>query len=522
MKKARKPNCPAGYELEYSEKHNVWRFRKRFRYKDQYGNSKQKRTKWHETTEACDQEADETINRYKSGLVVDEDLTIATALKLWINQLEKEIKVADQSSQKDTTSKNTSLTTKPLLTTYTPNDILSIKIYDLQGVHFKRWLTYINSSTEDHDDLSGKSVKRYRDNLNNFNNYLETNGFISEQKAIEIETALKRVKVKPDSYGAKQIYVPTIQDLRKITKNLESKWSLFADFNVFYKYTLIQFLFYTGLETGELISLRWDDVAWGKGESGETIIYIMNSINEKENKDNVYKRIEASNLMPKNEYRTREISVWSIYEQLLQDYYRQYHYHYQVSYEEMRFCFVFPQIKDPHKFLPHKTIYNWVVDMCKEAGLPKTNVLAFRHSCAYYLCYERGMSYEEAHDYFGHSDSEMLRKVYAKFNQTEKRKRVNRSTAISELIKKKDGDKDQIYDPSLLKMIPGDYQDEAIFKARYRREWAQIQKKLMNIPFDRENVYYVDQNNSDVVKKILEDHQESIQGLTFIYEQDDD
>ena len=53
------------------------------------------------------------------------------------------------------------------------------------------------------------------------------------------------------------------------------------------------------------------------------------------------------------------------------------------------------------------------------------DVQMFRHGCAVFLIRDMGLSYDAVHAYFGHSNSEMLRKVYGTLNVSEKQQRAN-------------------------------------------------------------------------------------------------
>ena len=47
MRKPVKPNRPKGYEEpKFNEKTGVWLFQKKYRFKDQFGKTKQSRTPW--------------------------------------------------------------------------------------------------------------------------------------------------------------------------------------------------------------------------------------------------------------------------------------------------------------------------------------------------------------------------------------------------------------------------------------------------------------------------------------------
>ena len=148
--------------------------------------------------------------------------------------------------------------------------------------------------------------------------------------------------------------------------------------------------------------------------------------------------IASNNLEAKNKHSIRNITMWAYYRELFMDYKHSYRYWYGYqSYEDMEDQFVFPNItskNDKKEYQSQKNVLRELNRVAEAIGIPKTDVQMFRHACAYFLAYERGYPIENTHDFFGHSDSSMIREVYAPFSAEERRKKqtVSHHTLITE------------------------------------------------------------------------------------------
>ena len=174
--------------------------------------------------------------------------------------------------------------------------------------------------------------------------------------------------------------------------------------------------------------------------SGTGVIYVVNAINHKESRENVMRRLKANNLALKNSNSEREITIWAYYKQILVDYKYAYKYEFNVSEKKMDNMFVFPNInaRDPKEKVGYQRQANALRELDKvteKLEMKKLDCQMFRHGCAHFLCDVKHISAEEAHDYFGHQDSEMIREVYAKANARQRRHRVD--AALKDLITEK-------------------------------------------------------------------------------------
>ena len=109
----------------------------------------------------------------------------------------------------------------------------------------------------------------------------------------------------------------------------------------------------------------------------------------------------------------------------------------------------------------------------------------FRHATAYLLAYEKGLSAEDTHDYFGHQDSDMINEVYAKLNAEEKMHKVNRK--LIDIISEEPSDYVSNKNKSVLEqMKDGEELNKHIRKESNQRELEQINRAISK----GQEVYY--------------------------------
>ena len=128
-------------------------------------------------------------------------------------------------------------------------------------------------------------------------------------------------------------------------------------------------------------------------------------------------------------------------------------------------------------------ILNELKKVVAELNLPKTDLQMFRHSCATFLILPppNGLGYteERVKDYFGHQDTDMLNKVYARLSVIQKADRMR--TTFSEIYKPSDVDErteEERMKEELLKRISGDNKKQQWF-ARKCRIHSQIRNALL-------------------------------------------
>ena len=503
-------NKPARYKFEWVESKKEYRCKKRFRYTDVNGKTHDSDTKWHWTVEECELEAAETIK--KASFQNYKDLrkcTVSEALDEYISKLsakakrEARVKISGDINVFNNASG---------LRVYLSPEMAQKKINALSNKDWGKWMKWINSDI-DHRSLAGATVKKYENAMLKFNRWLNEEGYISDDEWNDNDVTIRRTEIKRKSFGQRNDRnYPEFSDIRAIMKYYKGEnGEKIGEFENFYWYTLFTVLYFTGMRVGELVALQWKNIDFDAGEYGTGIIYVVNSINHKESRENVMARIKARNLELKNRNSEREISMWAYYRGILEDYKKSYRHEFKTTYKQMEEMFVFPNInaRERGERLGYQRQPNILRELNKtteKLGINKLDCQMFRHGCAHYLCDVRMISVSEAHYYFGHKDSEMINEVYAKANARERRHRVD--AALKDLITEKPAkEMTEMYTDINDSPEQRAKQKEAI----YERELAQIKTVIRK----HQKTYIYDRDTEDIITKIQEDHPELATKIEF-------
>ena len=255
-------------------------------------------------------------------------------------------------------------------------------------------------------------------------------------------------------------------------------------FRNFYYYTLFYVLFFGGMRKEELVGLQWKFIDL---REDKRVISIKNAIADIEDEEEALERVRKGKYQTKNLSSIRTIPIFDFYYDLLLDYKESYRHEFDLSKEEIEECFVFPRLKrkgaNPHLFANHDKIYREFIKVQKARNLPKSDIQMLRHSCATFLILPPpdGLGYteEKVKDYFGHTDTEMLMKVYAKLTTMQKSDRMK--DTFSDIFSPNldiDKEKEKKAKEELINRIKGDNQKKQI--ARKKRIFAQIDRCIAN------------------------------------------
>lgn len=503
-----KPQQMPNYSIKYNEKIKEWQLKKKFRYKDLNGKVHRTETKWHLSISDCEREVEEVSNAGgKSNL---RSITIANTLNDYVDKLKLEAN--KKSDYKNSTSITYHKNASALLNNYTPKNIGDIVVAKADVSDFINWIEYINSDTSGHKALSGNRVRSLRSiMLKYIKEFLILNSYIQRDKGLMIAYSIDDYKIKKKKIGARnnrnQI---SFEDLQTIKQYYTDKG--LENFENFYWYCLYIVLFCTGMRVGELLALQWRDIHFSPNDA-ENIIYISNSINEKEKVENVLKRIEKNNREAKNQSSIRAITMWDYYRGLFKDYKISYLNHFEIkNFKEMDNMFVFPNLRESERpYRNQKSLLKHTDLLMQRIGLPKTDNQMFRHSCAYFLAYVLDYTIDDTYDYFGHCDSEMIKQVYAPLNVEEKRKKVaqaQQSLISNHQIEFKDvgkGKKDIMYSKENKKHA---------IQSRQNREIKQIEKAIKK---GRKTYSYVsDEMYKLIIDRIKKEHPEFEKQIKFV------
>jgi len=137
----------------------------------------------------------------------------------------------------------------------------------------------------------------------------------------------------------------------------------------------------------------------------------------------------------------------------------------------------------------------------------------FRHACAYFLILDQKLSEDDVYRYFGHQDSEMLKKIYAKLNIDQNLKKTNHS--LKALITN-----DEFADPEISEMHQlrlerlkvGEIQEKHISRNRITRVYNQILRAIEK----KQDAYYYKKTNSAIIEQIRDEYPEIEKHITLV------
>lgn len=455
-------------------------------------------TSWFDSKDKAKKEGDrlkeEKERADRDKMLKRRDTLLITAFEKFIDYLEAEAK-------KEVTISYTTYhkLAKTIKKKYMPVAVQNTKIMDVTVLTFQGWLEHINSQ----ETLGGKQVRNQKVVLDKFNNWLSKNGYYTDVELnAHIGIVLKRVTLKPVTAHNKEDaglrHILTLVEIMEVGNYFVDKG--LGKFENFYWYTLYHVLFFSGMRVEELVGMQWDFLDL---RGTERMIEIKNAITEHESVAHALERVKSKTYRTKNTKSNRSIPIFDYYYQLLLDYRESFQYEYKLTDEQMKEAFVFPNISkhDPFLYQRHKTIVLHLQDACKAKGLPSTDSQMLRHSCATFLImpYPEGLGYEKADifDYFGHQDTTMLTRIYAKLSKVRSAERMRKKfsgiftpdedTSKLDEIKKKE---------ELIARVRGK-NEEAVKEARRVRIFAQIAEAEKR----KQPIYYYNPKDKEIIEE---------------------
>lgn len=386
---------------------------------------------------------------------------------------------------------------------YIPESIAKRKIKNITPTTFYNWLDYINGQ----ETIGGKYVRSCKLILNKFSEYLQTNNYyenimqnVNNKSALN-QVRLKNVEVHNKERAKKRFWI----DIGQLNQLVNYYRNSLGTFRNFYWYTFFYVLFFSGMRVEEIVALKWKCVDFNDGS-----ITIDDSITKMEESEKVYKRLSDGIKKTKNDDSVRTIPILNIYYTLLIDYCNSYRYQYNITIDEMQDCFVFPNLasKSPKEYQKHDNIANELQKVIKAQKLPKTDAQMFRHSCAYFLIEKppKGLGYERSkvYLYFGHSNENMLREVYGRFNKKQKTETLFANfSEVASVHKKSDEEikRDEEIKKLTKMVIKGD--EKETYNARKDRIYAQIEFIIQNT---QRRIYYYSSEDEKIIEDYRNDH----------------
>ena len=501
-------------KAEVNELSGEYRVKMSYRYKDPYGNVKRTDTAWivgltlEKAIEKAYLARDKEKRSKKDSVAVQieenskkrKKKTILDCLNEYRDEL---FELANNPKKKRTTYKSLYDDIGSIIKYHCPEGLLDTPINEIEGVQFSQWIKFLNSDTDAHKGLAGRTVKRYKSALSAFNKWLYESGYYSDETLVDqIAIRLKRFKTKALSEGQKdERYCLTYTELEKI-KAYYRREGLGSFYNYYY-YTLWQLLFFTGLRVEELVALQWKNIDFDANH-GNGEIAVLNAITQRENRYEAVTRTLRNDYRTKNSESRRYITMFGAYRDLLKDY-KEDSYVYEFSeIEDIEEAFVFPNINakiHEERVWPatHKNILRELQRVCGKCDIPKTDTQMFRHACVTFLLKDMNYSEEDIFNYFGHTDTEMIHKIYSELTLRDKMKKAN--IKMNKLISTEDLGK--IYEQkekksAIEKIKVGETQNRAIGTARFYR----VQDQILRAVAKQQEVYYYSPQDEDIIQEI--------------------
>ena len=442
------------------------------------------------------------------------DKMLITAYEEYVDELKK----IKENPQSTITYHKLYYASRSIKNNYMPDDIKRVRIKDLDTLVFKKWHNYMNSN----DEISGEYMRVLRSVLHKFNTWMAENNYYNDDFIEEnISNAISRCRIKKKGYRNREEMgernIISILDLEKITGYyFENGIEEFANF---YYYTLFYVLFYSGIRVEELCGLQWKFIDLRKENR---TISIKNSINNKENREYAMERTYNGIYKVKNKKSVRVIPIFDYYYGLLLDYKESFKYEFDLNEDEIEECFVFPKIKiqsnaqnNPKECFRADAVRKELQNTLKKLSLANADLQMFRHSCATFLVLPPpdGLGYteEKLKDYFGHENTEMLNKVYAKLSVMQRSQRLK--SMFSDIYKpteKEEVDIEIEMKNKLLSRISGD--NEEAYTARKKRVFRQIEKAIENNRYE----YFYNSRDKEVVEEYIREYGDDEIYFTYI------
>ena len=468
------------------------------------GKKRDSETAWFTSLERAEKEAktlkEEKEKADRHNVTHRRDKKLVTAYEDFCDYLERE-----KNKEKSNTDVKEYNMGKAILNNHMPQEVKDTRIKDLSVYTWRSWLSYINAK----EDISGGYIRLCRLNLVKFNAWLSQNGYyLDEFQEETYDIGLRKTKIKNSMVGNKERNgertVLSILDIQEITRYYMKKEYGLGDFRNFYFYTLFFVLYYSGMRVEELTGLQWKFIDL---REGHRTISIRNAISKMERQEHALERVRKGLYKTKNPTSVRTIPIFDFYYELLKDYKESFRYEYGLSKEDIEECFVFPNLmwNDPNRYMRGDKILNELKKVVAELNLPKTDLQMFRHSCATFLVLPPpdglGFSEERVKDYFGHQDTDMLNKVYARLSQIQKAERMRHTfSEIYTPIENDDRTVEEQMKERLLQRIGGDNDKEKAI-ARRIRITNQIKKAMIR---GRKEYHYLKKDEkivNDFIKK---------------------
>lgn len=469
------------------------------------GKKRDSETGWFDTLEKAEKEAKKQKEikekEDRNKITQRRDKKLITAYEEFIEYLKQ---LSDQETSN--TNKKEYQTARAIYNNHMPQTVKDTRIKDISILTFRSWLSHINKK----ETLGGGYVRLCRMNLIKFNIWLSQNNYyVDEYQEETLDIGIRKTKIKNslvnnrERKGERNII--SILDIQEITRYYIKQEYGLGEFRNFYFYTLFFVLFFSGMRVEELTGLQWKFIDL---REGVRTISIRNAISKMEKVESALERTMKGQYRTKNTISIRTIPIFDFYYELLIDYKESFRYQYGLTKEEVEECFVFPNIdqNNPMRFMRSDQTLRELKKVLDYCNMENTDLQMFRHSCATFLVLPKpeglGYSEEKIKDYFGHQDTKMLNKIYARLNEIQKADRMRHT--FSDIYKPDETAErtaEEEMKQKLINRINGD-NEESKQKARVYRIHNQIRKAML----EGKKQYYYRKKDKEIIELYIKEN----------------
>lgn len=236
-------------KIRVNKKTGKTQYRVRYLWKDADGKRKDSMTGWFDSLKDAQNSAEILKYRKEELARQEKNLRAVTQIKTAFTRYVEDLGKKASAETMDNTTSDVSRfqRARTVLRYYLPNSIAYQSTRDITATTFRTWMEYINKAKGPKEkELSGNTVRQYRETLSGFNNYLANNGYyIDNELDILIDNTLTRMNIKPRRAGKRTRYCFTIGEMYVVFSNYTSVG--LGDFQEFYWYTLFMVLFFSGI-----------------------------------------------------------------------------------------------------------------------------------------------------------------------------------------------------------------------------------------------------------------------------------
>lgn len=505
-------SLPPRTKYRFNEKLKEYQVKRKFRWKDVDGKLKDSETPWLNSFEELTEFIEKKRASSLSGLdEKNQSKTFGRYFNDYIHYCQ-DLGTGKNANSSYLHKYKSSHQLEPRLS----DELRNIKLSQLKETDFSKYITKLNEQAERTKKISGQTMRKYRNTLHQFVDYLYSQGYIDYIKKYSFDIGIKTTKIIPKEYNKRQDRnTPKIEDLNKLTDYIKSLEGGLAPFENLYWYTILKVLFFSGMRVGEVIALRWEDIDF-EDANGNGVIHIRDSICETDTLEQINNRYNNKQRNTKTYSSRRDLTMLASYSDLMKTYKEAYSYHYHLSECNMEREFVFPNVtarsqKDRLNHQRHDNILENINRLCKKAKVNKFDSQMLRHASARFYLIDNGVPREAMSKYLGHADSRMINIHYANFKPEDSRREVD--PFFSGMMSNNPvGDNERSH-----KKVVEEYSNPSLVAEKAKQAKIALFKEQVKKKKEKGELgFMVNENDMQIAKELIANHDKDISGIVFL------